>query len=174
MSYYLPTDYVILAIYLSFLVYTGVYVISVIDLGIGLGVKKFALKAQNLYPELDGISQMVMMLDIYISAEEEKLNGESNWYGVLGLTPLVDDETIRKQYRKLALLLHPDKNRSIGAEGAFQFISQAWNLLSDKSKKVAYDQRDIAFDQEIDNERTVAKYFPSALDSLSSSFSFGG
>ncbi|KAH6798109.1 hypothetical protein C2S52_022663 [Perilla frutescens var. hirtella] len=105
------------------------------------GAKKFALKAQNLYPELDGISQMVMTLEIYISAEEEKLNGESNWYGVLGLTPLADDETIRKQYRKLALLLHPDKNRSIGAEGAFQFISQAWNLLSDKSKKVAYDQR---------------------------------
>lgn len=105
------------------------------------GAKKFALKAQNLYPELEGISQMVMTLEVYISAEEEKLNGESNWYGVLGLTPLADDESIRKQYRKLALLLHPDKNRSIGAEGAFQFISQAWNLLSDKSKRTTYDQR---------------------------------
>lgn len=105
------------------------------------GAKKFALKAQNLYPELEGITQMVMTLEVYISAEDEKMNGESNWYGVLGLTPLADDETIRKQYRKLALLLHPDKNRSIGAEGAFQFISQAWNLLSDKSKRTAYDQR---------------------------------
>ncbi|KAL1550467.1 hypothetical protein AAHA92_18424 [Salvia divinorum] len=105
------------------------------------GAKKLALKAQNLYPELEGISQMVMTLEVYISAAEEKLNGESNWYGVLGLTPLADDESIRKQYRKLALLLHPNKNRSIGAEGAFQFISQAWNLLSDKSKRTAYDQR---------------------------------
>ncbi|KAL1565304.1 hypothetical protein AAHA92_07541 [Salvia divinorum] len=105
------------------------------------GARKFALKAQNLYPELEGISQMVMTLEIYIAAEEEKLNGESNWYGVLGLTPLADDDSIKKQYRKLALQLHPDKNRSIGAEGAFQFISQAWNLLSDKSKRTAYDQR---------------------------------
>lgn len=105
------------------------------------GAKKFALKAQNLYPELEGISQMLMTLEVYISAEEEKMNGESNWYGVLGVTPLADDETIRKQYRKLALLLHPDKNRSIGAEGAFQLLSQAWSLLSDKSKKIAYDQR---------------------------------
>ncbi|KAK6160415.1 LOW QUALITY PROTEIN: hypothetical protein DH2020_003796 [Rehmannia glutinosa] len=105
------------------------------------GAKKFALKAQNLYPELEGISQMLMTLEVYISAEDEKRHGESNWYGVLGVTPLADDETIRKQYRKLALLLHPDKNRSIGAEGAFQLVSQAWSLLSDKSKKLAYDQR---------------------------------
>lgn len=105
------------------------------------GAKKFALKAKNLYPELEGISQMVMTLEVYISAEEGKIHGESNWYGVLGVTPLADDETIRKQYRKLALLLHPDKNRSIGAEGAFQLVSQAWSLLSDKSKRIAYDQR---------------------------------
>ncbi|XP_047972119.1 uncharacterized protein LOC125214930 [Salvia hispanica] len=105
------------------------------------GAKKLALKAQNLYPELEGISQMVMTLEIYIAAEEEKLNGESNWYGVLGLTPLADDDSIKKQYRKLALQLHPDKNRSVGAEGAFQFIAQAWNLLSDKSMRTAYDQR---------------------------------
>ncbi|KAK4402631.1 DnaJsubfamily B member 14, partial [Sesamum angolense] len=105
------------------------------------GAKKFALKAQNLYPELEGISQMVTTLEVYISAEEEKIHGESNWYGVLGVTPLADDETIRKQYRKLALLLHPDKNRSIGAEGAFQLVSQAWSLLSDKSHRIAYDQR---------------------------------
>ncbi|KAI3467720.1 hypothetical protein Pfo_024383 [Paulownia fortunei] len=105
------------------------------------GAKKFAVKAQNLYPELEGVSQMVMTLEVYISAEDEKIHGESNWYGVLGVTPLADDETIRKQYRKLALLLHPDKNRSIGAEGAFQLVSQAWSLLSDKSKRTAYDQR---------------------------------
>lgn len=105
------------------------------------GAKKFALKAQNLYPELEGISQMMMTLEVYISAEEGEMHGESNWYGVLGVTPLADDETIRKQYRKLALLLHPDKNRSIGAEGAFQLISQAWSVLSDKSKRIAYDQR---------------------------------
>ncbi|KAL3835706.1 hypothetical protein ACJIZ3_010442 [Penstemon smallii] len=105
------------------------------------GAKKFALKAQNLYPELEGISQMVLTLEVYLSAEEEKIYGQPNWYSVLGVTRLADDETIKKQYRKLALLLHPDKNRSIGGEGAFKIISQAWSLLSDKHKKKEYDQR---------------------------------
>ncbi|KAL6529072.1 hypothetical protein OROHE_014816 [Orobanche hederae] len=105
------------------------------------GAKKFALKARKIYPELEGISQMLMTLEVYMSAEDDKRHGESNWYNVLGVTPLADDDTIRKQYRKLALLLHPDKNRSIGAEGAFQLVSQAWRLLSDKSKRLAYDQR---------------------------------
>ena len=82
------------------------------------GAKKFTLEAQNLCPELEGISQMVRTLEIYIAAKEEKLNGESNWYGVLGLTHLADKDSIKKRYQKL----RPDKNRSIGADEAFQFI----------------------------------------------------
>ncbi|KAL6570897.1 hypothetical protein OROGR_000447 [Orobanche gracilis] len=105
------------------------------------GAKKFALKARKIYPELEGISQLLMTLEVYMSAEDDKRHGESNWYNVLGVTPLADEDTIRFQYRKLAVLLHPDKNRSIGAKGAFQLVSQAWGLISDKSKRLAYDQR---------------------------------
>ena len=104
------------------------------------GAKKFALKAQNLYPGLEGIPQMLATLDVYIAAEN-KINGEADWYGILGADPQADDETVRKHYRKLALMLHPDKNKSIGADGAFKCISEAWSLLSDKTKRVAYDQR---------------------------------
>ncbi|XP_061342579.1 uncharacterized protein LOC133288778 [Gastrolobium bilobum] len=105
-----------------------------------LGAKKFALKAQNLFPALDGIPQLVATLDVYISAEN-KINGEADWYGILGVDPLADDDTVRKQYRKLALMLHPDKNKSIGADGAFKLISEAWSLLSDKAKREAYDEK---------------------------------
>ncbi|KMT07445.1 hypothetical protein BVRB_6g150650 [Beta vulgaris subsp. vulgaris] len=104
------------------------------------GAKKFAVKAHNLYPGLEGISQMLATLDVYAAAENPVL-GEADFYGVLGVTPQSDEDTIRKQYRKLALMLHPDKNKSIGAEGAFKLISEAWSLLSDKSKRVAYDAR---------------------------------
>ncbi|XP_057989268.1 uncharacterized protein LOC110649569 isoform X2 [Hevea brasiliensis] len=104
------------------------------------GAKRFALKAQNLYPGLEGLPQMVATFDVYISAEN-KINGEEDWYGILGVNPKADDENVRKQYRKLALLLHPDKNKSIGADGAFKLISQAWSLLSDKSKRVAHDMK---------------------------------
>ncbi|KAA8540018.1 hypothetical protein F0562_026710 [Nyssa sinensis] len=104
------------------------------------GAKKFALKAQNLYAGLDGLSQLLTTLDVYISAEN-KISGEVDWYGVLGVNPSADDETVRKQYRKLALMLHPDKNKSVGADGAFKLLSEAWSLLSDKVKRLAYNQR---------------------------------
>ncbi|XP_022158022.1 uncharacterized protein LOC111024612 [Momordica charantia] len=102
--------------------------------------KKFILKAQNLYPGLDGLSQMMTTLEVYISAEN-KINGEMDWYGILGVNHLADDENIRRQYRKLALVLHPDKNKSLGAEGAFKLVSEAWSLLSDKGKRLAYNQK---------------------------------
>ncbi|OVA09555.1 DnaJ domain [Macleaya cordata] len=102
--------------------------------------KKFAVKAQNLYPGLEGIQQMLATLDVHLSAEN-KIGGEADWYGVLGVNPTADDETVKKQYRKLALMLHPDKNKSVGADGAFKLISEAWSLLSDKTKRTAYDQR---------------------------------
>ncbi|KAM3324113.1 hypothetical protein P3S67_005264 [Capsicum chacoense] len=106
------------------------------------GAKKFAIKAQNLNPGLEGISQMLATLGVHIAAES-KVNGEGNFYGILGVSPKADDEAIRKQYRKLALMLHPDKNKSIGAEAAFKHVSEAWSLLSDKTKKTAYDTRNM-------------------------------
>ncbi|XP_050373230.1 uncharacterized protein LOC126790899 [Argentina anserina] len=105
-----------------------------------MGAKKFALKAQNLYPGLENLPQMLATLDVHVAAEN-RIDGEVDWYGILGLEPRADDETVRRQYRKLALMLHPDKNKSIGADGAFKLLSQAWSLLSDKAKRGAYDQK---------------------------------
>ncbi|OIW15255.1 hypothetical protein TanjilG_16505 [Lupinus angustifolius] len=105
-----------------------------------VGAKKFVLKALNLYPALEDLSQFLTTVDIYISAEN-KISGEMDWYGILGVSPFADDETVRKQYRKLALTLHPDKNKTLGAEGAFKLVSEAWSLLSDKTKRLAYNQK---------------------------------
>ncbi|KAI5657710.1 hypothetical protein M9H77_26503 [Catharanthus roseus] len=104
------------------------------------GARKFALKAQSLYPQLDGLSQMLTTIDVYVSSDN-KIGGEVDWYGVLGVSPSADDETLKKQYRKLALMLHPDKNKSAGADGAFKILCEAWSLLSDKYKRLAYNQR---------------------------------
>ncbi|XP_044505470.1 uncharacterized protein LOC123225534 [Mangifera indica] len=104
------------------------------------GAMKFASKAQSLYPGLEGISQLLTIIDVYVSAEK-RINGEADWYAILGTNPRVDDETVRKQYRKLALALHPDKNKATGADGAFKLVSEAWSFLSDKSKRVAYNEK---------------------------------
>ncbi|GLU18546.1 hypothetical protein SLE2022_348400 [Rubroshorea leprosula] len=104
------------------------------------GAKKFAVRAQNLCPRLDGLAQLLATLDVYVSSEN-RINGEVDWYGVLGVQPFADDDTIRKNYRKLALVLHPDKNKSVGADGAFKTLSEAWSVLSDKTKRMSYDQK---------------------------------
>ncbi|XXG49836.1 hypothetical protein AAC387_Pa02g3900 [Persea americana] len=102
--------------------------------------KKFASKAQNLNPTLEGISQMLATFEIYL-ASENKISGETDWYAILGVNATADDDTVKKQYRKLALTLHPDKNKSIGAEGAFKLLSEAWSVLSDKGRRSAFDQK---------------------------------
>ncbi|XXG41601.1 hypothetical protein AAC387_Pa01g2036 [Persea americana] len=102
--------------------------------------RKFASKAQSLNPELDGISQMLATFEVYL-ASENKISGETDWYAILGVNATADDDTVKKQYRKLALMLHPDKNKSVGAEGAFKLLSEAWSVLSDKSRRLSYDQK---------------------------------
>ncbi|KAL1195106.1 Chaperone protein dnaJ 49 [Cardamine amara subsp. amara] len=102
--------------------------------------KKYLNKAQDLYPKLDGLEQVRLMINVYISASN-KINGEADWYGILSVDPLADDEAVKKQYKKLALLLHPDKNKFTGAEGAVKLVLEAWSLLSDKAKRSAYDQK---------------------------------
>ncbi|GFZ05255.1 DnaJ heat shock amino-terminal domain protein [Actinidia rufa] len=69
------------------------------------GARNYALKAQMLFPELEGISQMVATFD------------------------------------KMAVLLHPDKNKTVGADGAFKLVSEAWTLLSDSKMRNSYDLR---------------------------------
>ncbi|KAF0921388.1 hypothetical protein E2562_006958 [Oryza meyeriana var. granulata] len=104
------------------------------------GAKKFALKAQTLFPGLEGIVQMITTLDIYL-ASEMLVAGEKDWYSILSVETSADDETLKKQYRKLVLQLHPDKNKSVGAEGAFKMVQEAWTVLSDKTKRALYDQK---------------------------------
>ncbi|CAN6986952.1 unnamed protein product [Brassica oleracea var. botrytis] len=107
-----------------------------------VGAKKFVYKAQSLYPDLDGLNQVLMMIDVYTSAEIKISGGiETDWYGVLGVDYKADDEIVKRQYKNLALLLHPDKNRFNGAEGAFKLVLHAWSLLSDRAERFLYDER---------------------------------
>ncbi|ERN10610.1 hypothetical protein AMTRI_Chr10g227430 [Amborella trichopoda] len=104
------------------------------------GCQKFASKAYKLDPGFEGMAQMLATIDIHLAAQV-KINGVVDHYAVLQLNPWDNLDTIKKQYRKLALLIHPDKNRSVGAEGAFSYLSEAWNILSDSSKRSLYDHK---------------------------------
>lgn len=110
------------------------------------GARKLALKARNLFPGLDeNISQLLIVCEVHCAAQNNNIASEKDWYGILQVGGIVDESTVKRQYRKLALLLHPDKNKFVGAEAAFKLIGEAHVFLSDPRKKFLYDKKYRAF-----------------------------
>ena len=66
------------------------------------------------------------------------------YYEVLGVSSNATDKEIREKYLELAKLYHPDKhmNNPLGklAEEKFKEIKEAYDVLSDKSKRKQYDE----------------------------------
>ncbi|XP_042019546.1 meiotically up-regulated gene 184 protein-like [Salvia splendens] len=62
-----------------------------------------------------------------------------NWYLVLNVDENADICRVRKQYHKLALQLHPDKNSNSMAEAAFKLVSEAYLCLSDTTRRREFD-----------------------------------
>ncbi|KAJ0249658.1 hypothetical protein HA466_0151190 [Hirschfeldia incana] len=103
------------------------------------GARKLALKANKMDPSLENITHMTMVCDVHCAATEKVFGNELDWYGILQVEMNADDIGIKKQYRRLALLLHPDKNKLPGAESAFKLIGEAQRILLDKDKRSVYD-----------------------------------
>jgi len=65
---------------------------------------------------------------------------ESNYYKTLGVSKNASDVEIKKAYRKLAMKYHPDHTEgNKNAEAKFKQISEAYAVLSDKTKRKQYD-----------------------------------
>uniref|UniRef100_A0A1L8DTS2 Putative dnaj-class molecular chaperone n=1 Tax=Nyssomyia neivai TaxID=330878 RepID=A0A1L8DTS2_9DIPT len=62
-----------------------------------------------------------------------------DYYEVLGVTKEATDSEIKKAYKKLALQLHPDKNKAPGAVEAFKAVGNAAAILTDSEKRKSYD-----------------------------------
>lgn len=105
------------------------------------GCRDFAILAQETEPLLEGSDQILAVAEVLVAADNKRLtNNQPDWYSILQIPQRSDDaDLIKKQYRRLALLLHPDKNKFPFSDSAFRLVADAWAVLSDPAKKSLYD-----------------------------------
>jgi len=65
---------------------------------------------------------------------------ENNHYNILEVQPTATSDEIKKSYRRLSLLYHPDRNKGDSeATLKFQKINEAYEVLGDADKRKEYD-----------------------------------
>jgi len=69
------------------------------------------------------------------------MEGELDYYKILKIVKTASQDDIKRSYRKLALQYHPDKNPDNREEAEIQFkkISEAYEVLSDETRRRNYD-----------------------------------
>jgi len=69
------------------------------------------------------------------------MSRKRDYYEILGVERSVTEDDLKKAYRKLAVKFHPDKNPDDdSAEAKFKEVGEAYEVLSDASKRAAYDR----------------------------------
>lgn len=69
------------------------------------------------------------------------MSTKRDYYEVLGISKGAEAQEIKKAYRKLAMKYHPDRNPGDEeAEEKFKEINEAYEVLSDDTKRKTYDQ----------------------------------
>ncbi len=62
-----------------------------------------------------------------------------DFYKILGVPNDADEVVIKKAYRKLSLVYHPDVNKAPDAATKFIEINEAYETLSDANSRKSYD-----------------------------------
>ncbi|KAL2495910.1 Chaperone DnaJ-domain superfamily protein [Forsythia ovata] len=111
-----------------------------------MGSKSFATRARDSDQTLLPADQILAVADTLLSGDRRIGNNLQDWYSILQVSPHQgrDSELVAPQYRRLALLLNPHKNKFPFADQAFRLVLDAWTVLSNPSKKSLFD-KELAF-----------------------------
>nr|AAO41128.1 hypothetical protein [Oryza sativa Japonica Group]ABF99776.1 DnaJ domain containing protein [Oryza sativa Japonica Group] len=103
------------------------------------GALRAAREARRLFRSLPGLANAITAYEVHAPAATTRAGGR-NWYAVLAVGDRsaktssggggVTHESLKRQYHRLCLVVHPDKNRSAAAAGAFRLLQKAWDELS--------------------------------------------
>ena len=63
-----------------------------------------------------------------------------DYYKILGISKDAAQDEVKRAYRKLARKYHPDINKAPDAEQKFKELGEAYEVLKDPEKRIAYDQ----------------------------------
>ncbi|VVC75309.1 Curved DNA-binding protein [Aquicella siphonis] len=63
-----------------------------------------------------------------------------DYYSVLGVPRNASQDDIKQAYRRLARKYHPDVSKEANAEEKFKNLQEAYEVLKDPEKRMAYDQ----------------------------------
>lgn len=91
---------------------------------------------------------------------------ETDLYAILCISPIATPRDIKAAYRRLAVANHPDKNPDPSAHAAFIRISEAYQVLIDPKRRLAYDrakkwEREAPFDS-VEADEVFGNFFAGA------------
>ena len=75
----------------------------------------------------------------FVFALQDRLMTGKDYYGILGVKPDVDNDEIRRAFRKKALQFHPDRNKNPDAAERMGEVNEAYAVLSEPEKRRNYD-----------------------------------
>ncbi|KAJ1424776.1 DnaJ domain containing protein [Sesbania bispinosa] len=103
--------------------------------------RQLAILAQEVEPLHEGSDQLLAILDVLEAAEKCVNDNTLDWYSILQVGRGTNDlDLIKKQYRRFAIILQPNRNLFSFAHEALKLVSEAWAVLSDPAQKSIYDK----------------------------------
>ncbi|ERE91706.1 putative dnaJ subfamily C member 14-like isoform 2 [Cricetulus griseus] len=122
--------------------------------GLGLwGVEELS-SGRHCQPE-EEVARLLTMAGV----PEDELNP----FHVLGVEATASDMELKKAYRQLAVMVHPDKNHHPRAEEAFKVLRAAWDIVSNPERRKEYEMKRMA---ENELSRSVNEFLSKLQDDL--------